>query len=66
MISVALQMTCFTPVNTEGIAGVFSNDFSVRFLSVLVSLILIRPRLQLFLERVSCQSSAAELPTFKI
>lgn len=34
-------MTCFTPVNTEGIAGVFSNDFSVRFVLVLLSLILI-------------------------
>lgn len=45
-------MTCFTPVNTKGIAGVFSSDFSVLFVSVLVSLILIRPLLKLFLERV--------------
>lgn len=51
MISVVLQMTCFTPVNAEGMAGVF-NDFSARFISVLVSFILIL--LDQFLERVSC------------
>lgn len=58
-------MTCFTPINTQGIAGVFSNNFSVQFVSVLVSLILIQPHLKLFLERVLCQSSAAEVPIFK-
>lgn len=63
MISVVLQMTCFAPVNAKGMAGVF-NDFSARFISVLVSLILIL--LNQFLERVSCQSSATEVLIFKI
>lgn len=62
MISVVLQMTCFTPVNAKGMAGVF-NDLSARFISVLVSLVLIL--LKLFLERVSCQSSATEVLIFK-